>query len=225
MLWTLARAGVSILSPHTAFDNTAGGINDGLARRLGLVDVGAAAARRPPPATFKVVVFTPGSGPRGRALRGLRGRGRADRGVRGVLVRDRRASGRSSATEGTNPTVGQAGRRETVARADGSRWSARPTGSRRSSRPSARRTRTRSRRSTSTRSTPSRGGPGAGRVGRLTEPTTLGDVRARASRRSWTRPGSSSSATRRGRSSGWRSSAARGTTSSATPSARGPTCC
>ena len=40
MLWNLARAGVAILSPHTAFDNTVGGINDGLARRLGLNDVG-----------------------------------------------------------------------------------------------------------------------------------------------------------------------------------------
>src|SRR5262249_3628074 len=39
-LWRLARAGVSIYSPHTAFDNTEGGINDDLANRLGLVEVG-----------------------------------------------------------------------------------------------------------------------------------------------------------------------------------------
>ena len=39
MLWDLARAGISVASPHTAFDNTRGGINDGLARRLGVVDV------------------------------------------------------------------------------------------------------------------------------------------------------------------------------------------
>ena len=38
-LWSLARSGVSILSPHTAFDNAAGGINDILADRLGLVEV------------------------------------------------------------------------------------------------------------------------------------------------------------------------------------------
>src|SRR5262249_2292819 len=57
MLWRLARAGVSIVSPHTAFDNTAGGINDGLARRLGLTEV---RPLRPHAATdgFKVVVFT-----------------------------------------------------------------------------------------------------------------------------------------------------------------------
>src|SRR5688572_3732409 len=40
LLWPLARAGVAVYSPHTAFDNTAGGINDSLARRLGLTDVG-----------------------------------------------------------------------------------------------------------------------------------------------------------------------------------------
>ena len=45
-LWTLARAGIAIASPHTAFDSTAGGINDGLCRRLGLVDVHAPAATR-----------------------------------------------------------------------------------------------------------------------------------------------------------------------------------
>ena len=38
-LWRLAGAGVAILSPHTAFDNTIGGINDGLAGRIGLVEV------------------------------------------------------------------------------------------------------------------------------------------------------------------------------------------
>src|SRR5262249_15343621 len=39
-LLALARAGVAVYSPHTAFDNTAGGINDLLARRLGLAEVG-----------------------------------------------------------------------------------------------------------------------------------------------------------------------------------------
>src|SRR5882672_6820935 len=32
MLLSLAKAGVAVYSPHTAFDNTAGGINDALAR-------------------------------------------------------------------------------------------------------------------------------------------------------------------------------------------------
>src|SRR5262245_16675501 len=37
-LWSLARAGVAIASPHTAFDNTSGGINDLLCHRLGIVE-------------------------------------------------------------------------------------------------------------------------------------------------------------------------------------------
>jgi dinuclear metal center YbgI/SA1388 family protein len=39
MLLDLIRAGIAVYSPHTAFDNTAGGINDQLATRLGLIDV------------------------------------------------------------------------------------------------------------------------------------------------------------------------------------------
>src|SRR5207249_3363905 len=39
LLWPLARAGIAVYSPHTAFDNTVGGINDLLANRLGLTDV------------------------------------------------------------------------------------------------------------------------------------------------------------------------------------------
>jgi dinuclear metal center YbgI/SA1388 family protein len=39
LLWRLIRAGVSIYSPHTAFDSAAKGINQLWAERLGLVDV------------------------------------------------------------------------------------------------------------------------------------------------------------------------------------------
>ena len=39
VVWMLARAGIAILSPHTAFDNAVGGMNDGLATRLQLRDV------------------------------------------------------------------------------------------------------------------------------------------------------------------------------------------
>src|SRR5438477_2583544 len=35
----LARAGVAVYSPHTAFDNTHAGINERLAGRLGLTDL------------------------------------------------------------------------------------------------------------------------------------------------------------------------------------------
>jgi dinuclear metal center YbgI/SA1388 family protein len=57
LLWPLARVGVAVYSPHTAFDNTAGGVNDILARRLGLVDI-----KPLRPASIekrKIVVFVP----------------------------------------------------------------------------------------------------------------------------------------------------------------------
>ncbi|MCA9207158.1 MAG: Nif3-like dinuclear metal center hexameric protein, partial [Planctomycetales bacterium] len=39
MLWNLARAGVAIYSPHTAFDSAAAGINQQLAAGLGLTNI------------------------------------------------------------------------------------------------------------------------------------------------------------------------------------------
>ena len=36
MLLNLVQAGIAIFSPHTAFDNCAGGINDQIAQKLGL---------------------------------------------------------------------------------------------------------------------------------------------------------------------------------------------
>src|SRR5215831_13417218 len=39
LLLSLLRAGVAVYSPHTAFDNTVGGINDLLANRLGLTEI------------------------------------------------------------------------------------------------------------------------------------------------------------------------------------------
>ncbi|MEQ8847435.1 Nif3-like dinuclear metal center hexameric protein [Botrimarina sp.] len=38
-LWRLARAGVAVYSPHTAYDSAAGGVNDQWAQRVGLIDV------------------------------------------------------------------------------------------------------------------------------------------------------------------------------------------
>lgn len=57
IVWPLARAGVAVYSPHTAFDNATSGINDMIARSLGLTDI-----RPLRPASLlkhKVVVFTP----------------------------------------------------------------------------------------------------------------------------------------------------------------------
>jgi len=113
LLMPLLRAGIAVYSPHTAFDNTAGGINDLLAGKLGLGDV---RALRPKPgaAAVKLVVFVPekdlaavsdavfaaGAGQIGEYREcGFRIQG----------------TGTFFGGEATNPTVGQKGRREEVA--------------------------------------------------------------------------------------------------------------
>src|SRR5438093_594606 len=60
MLLSLIRAGVAVYSPHTAFDNTRNGINEMIARRLGLTDV-VPLRRGQGPRQCKVVVFVPDS--------------------------------------------------------------------------------------------------------------------------------------------------------------------
>jgi len=62
-LWKLAREGIAVASPHTAFDNTRQGINDLLCNILGLTDI---QPLRPPTSSpalgersFKVVIFAP----------------------------------------------------------------------------------------------------------------------------------------------------------------------
>jgi dinuclear metal center YbgI/SA1388 family protein len=112
MLCQLARAGVAVLSPHTAFDNTVGGINDGLARRFGLVDV---KALRSPKSTvaYKVIVFTPESdraGVMGAAF--AAGAGRI--GAYTECSFGLKGEGTFLGGKGTHPAVGQAGRREVV---------------------------------------------------------------------------------------------------------------
>src|SRR5205823_9242436 len=54
----LARAGVAVYSPHTAFDNTRAGINERLAGRLGLTDLKPLRPREGP-RQCKVVVVVP----------------------------------------------------------------------------------------------------------------------------------------------------------------------
>jgi dinuclear metal center YbgI/SA1388 family protein len=124
-LWTLARAGIAIASPHTAFDNTRDGINDRLCRLLGIED---ATALRPVasgrgragcepasgPRSFKVVVFTP------EADREAVMSAAFEAGA-GVIGAYRECSfaipgqGTFFGTESTDPAVGQRGRRESVA--------------------------------------------------------------------------------------------------------------
>lgn len=112
MLWTLARAGVSVASPHTAFDNTSGGINDGLALHLGLIDF---KPLRPAmlPATLKLVVFSPESD-RESLLESAFSAGAGRIGAYEQCSYNEAGQGTFFGGEGSNPTLGLAGRRETV---------------------------------------------------------------------------------------------------------------
>lgn len=111
-LWRLARRGISILSPHTAFDNTVGGINDLLAERLGLREVGPLRAG-PQSQDFKVVIFATESD-REPVLAAAfsAGAGR----IGDYLECSFATLGRGTffGGESTKPTVGERGRRETV---------------------------------------------------------------------------------------------------------------
>lgn len=60
ILLPLLRAGVAVYSPHTAFDNCPGGINDGLCSRLGLTNI-TSLRTKPTGGTFKLTVFLPES--------------------------------------------------------------------------------------------------------------------------------------------------------------------
>jgi dinuclear metal center YbgI/SA1388 family protein len=111
-LWRLARAGVAIASPHTALDNTVGGINDGLARRLGLVDV-TPLRPSPPRPQFKVIVFTPESD-REAVLAAAFAAGGGRIGNYRECSFGTEGLGTFFGEEAANPAVGQAGRRESV---------------------------------------------------------------------------------------------------------------
>jgi dinuclear metal center YbgI/SA1388 family protein len=112
MLLSLARAGVAVHSPHTAFDNTTGGINDGLARRLGLTGVGplrrGEAARQ-----CKVVVFVPDAA-LGRVSDALFAAGAGRIGQYSECSFRLAGTGTFFGSDATNPAVGEKGRREEV---------------------------------------------------------------------------------------------------------------
>jgi len=112
MLLELIRAGVSIYSPHTSFDSTAGGINELLASRLGLDGIKPLRPAKSSP-TVKLVVFVP-AGDLEEVSRAM-----FDAGA-GVIGEYRDCSFRVAGTgsffgsEASHPTVGQASRREEV---------------------------------------------------------------------------------------------------------------
>jgi dinuclear metal center YbgI/SA1388 family protein len=119
-LWQLARAGIAIASPHTAFDNTRDGINDILCRKLGLIEV---APLRPLASigngggadtqAFKIVVFTPE--PERDAVSSAAFAAGAGRiGAYEECSFAIPGEGTFFGTGLANPTVGERGRRETV---------------------------------------------------------------------------------------------------------------
>jgi dinuclear metal center YbgI/SA1388 family protein len=106
----LLRAGTAVYSPHTAFDNCAGGINDGLCARLGITN---AVALRPKDGKkqCKLVAFVP-DGDMEKVSAAVFGAGA------GVIGNYEQCSFRLAGTgtffplAGANPVVGQVGRRE-----------------------------------------------------------------------------------------------------------------
>jgi dinuclear metal center YbgI/SA1388 family protein len=111
-LWRLARAGAAIYSPHTALDNAEHGINAGLARRLGLIDVGP--LRPTPPASLhKVVVFGPRTD-REPVLAAAFAAGAGKIGAYGECSYSSPGVGTFFGDDSTHPAVGEPGRRESV---------------------------------------------------------------------------------------------------------------
>ena len=111
LLLPLLRAGIAVYSPHTAFDNAAHGINAGLCAKLGIVN---AKPLRPRLAKlFKLAVFVP-EADLAKVSDALFAAGA------GCIGRYEQCSFRTPGTgtffgtEGTNPAVGQKGRREQV---------------------------------------------------------------------------------------------------------------
>jgi putative NIF3 family GTP cyclohydrolase 1 type 2 len=170
---------VAVASPHTAFDSAADGVNVGLCRRLGLVDVAPIRPETPRPA-FKIVVFAPESD-REAVLAGAfeAGAGRiGDYSECSFMIPGR---GTFLGGESTDPTVGEKGRRETVEElrievvCPGDRLSAVLAAIR------ARHSYEEPAIDVHPVSSPS--GPlGAGRIGRLEEPRSLGEFAKSASR-------------------------------------------
>ncbi len=112
MLLSLARAGIAVYSPHTAFDNTRGGINDLLASRLGLTDV-APLRRRPATPQVKLVVFVPDTD-LPRVSDAVFAAGAGHIGQYSQCSFRLAGTGTFFGSDATNPTVGQKGRREEV---------------------------------------------------------------------------------------------------------------
>jgi dinuclear metal center YbgI/SA1388 family protein len=112
MLLQLARANIAVYSPHTAFDNAAGGINDILAKHLGLTKLGKL-RRRDGPHEIKIVVFVPEKD-LARVSDAMFAAGAGQIGQYRECSFRLAGTGTFFGSGETNPTVGQKGRREEV---------------------------------------------------------------------------------------------------------------
>jgi dinuclear metal center YbgI/SA1388 family protein len=110
MLLALARAGVAVYSPHTAFDNTRGGINDMIAAKLGLIDV-TPLRRGEGPRQCKVVVFVPDKDLT-RVSDAMFGAGAGDIGEYSQCSFRLAGTGTFFGSDASNPTIGRKGHRE-----------------------------------------------------------------------------------------------------------------
>lgn len=111
MLLSLIRAGVAVYSPHTAFDNTAGGINDILGQKLGLAEI--TSLRSGTASQCKLVVFVPDSD-LAKVSDAIFAAGAGHIGEYGECSFRLAGTGTFFGSDAANPTVGQKGRREEV---------------------------------------------------------------------------------------------------------------
>jgi dinuclear metal center YbgI/SA1388 family protein len=115
MLLALAKAGIAVYSPHTAYDDAPDGINAGLARRLG---ISAGPLRKlptgdPGTAKVKIVVFVPDKD-LARVSDALFKAGAGEIGNYRECSYRIAGTGTFFGTDDSNPTVGSRGRRENV---------------------------------------------------------------------------------------------------------------
>ena len=112
VLLPLLRHGIAVYSPHTSFDNCAGGINDGLATRLGLAGV---QPLRPivKQTESKLVVFVPNDD-LAKVSAAMFTAGAGKIGQYEQCSFRTPGTGTFFGTESTNPTVGEKGKQEEV---------------------------------------------------------------------------------------------------------------
>jgi dinuclear metal center YbgI/SA1388 family protein len=110
MLLALLKAGIAVYSPHTSFDNTQGGINDILCRRLELEQVQPLRGRAAS-SSCKLVVFVPDTD-LGKVSDALFGAGAGLIGQYSQCSFRVAGTGTFFGSEQSHPTVGKKGRRE-----------------------------------------------------------------------------------------------------------------